>query len=66
MLASGRWGVMAGLEIYRAILPAIRRNRYDVFTRRAAPGNWRRLGLAAVALARVATTRPEAAGAPDP
>ncbi len=34
MLASGRWGVMTGLEVYRAILPAIRRNGYDVFHRR--------------------------------
>jgi phytoene synthase len=34
-LATGRVGVMAALEVYRAILPAIRRNGYDVFTRRA-------------------------------
>ncbi len=54
MLAAGRWGVMAGLEIYRAILASIRRNGYDVFTRRAAPERWRRLVLAIVALARVA------------
>lgn len=35
LLASGRWGVMSALEIYRAILGGIRRNQYDVFTRRA-------------------------------
>lgn len=35
MLAAGRWGIMSGLEIYRAILSSIRRNGYDVFTRRA-------------------------------
>lgn len=33
-LASGRWAVMAALEIYRAIILNIRRNHYDVFTRR--------------------------------
>lgn len=33
-LASGRWAVMAALEIYRAIILNIRRNNYDVFTRR--------------------------------
>lgn len=35
MLASGRWGVMSGLEIYQAILHGIRRNHYNVFNRRA-------------------------------
>jgi phytoene synthase len=35
MLASGRWGVMSGLLIYRAILDDIRRNNYDVFARKA-------------------------------
>ncbi len=35
MLASGRWAVMSGLEVYRGILDSIRRNHYDVFTRRA-------------------------------
>jgi hypothetical protein len=38
---------MSGLEIYRAILSSIRRNRYDVFTRRAGTGNLRKLGLVA-------------------
>lgn len=35
MLAAGRWGVMSGLAIYRAILADIRRIRFDVFNRRA-------------------------------
>jgi 15-cis-phytoene synthase len=39
MLASGQWGVMSGLEIYRAILASIRRNSYDVFHRRAGAGS---------------------------
>ncbi len=34
-LASGHWGVMSGLEIYRAILFDIRRHGYDVFSRRS-------------------------------
>jgi len=47
MLASGRWGVMSGLEIYRAILTSIRRNGYDVFNRRARAHKLRKLGLVA-------------------
>lgn len=31
MLASGRWGVMSGLQIYRAILADIRKANYDIF-----------------------------------
>lgn len=54
-LAGGRWGVMAGLEIYRGILAAIRRNGYDVFRHRAAPGRWRKAGLALRAFWQVAT-----------
>jgi 15-cis-phytoene synthase len=54
LLASGRWSVMAGLEIYRGILAAIRRNGYDVFRHRAAPGRWRKAGLALRALWQVA------------
>jgi phytoene synthase len=46
MLAAGRWAVMSGLEVYRAILQAIRRNRYDVFTRRAGATRVKKLGLA--------------------
>jgi phytoene synthase len=49
MLASGQWGVMSGLEIYRAILFSIRRNQYDVFTRRAGTGPAQKLGLVAKA-----------------
>ena len=46
-LAAGQWGVMSGLEIYRAILTSIRRNRYDVFSRRASASAARKLGLVA-------------------
>lgn len=45
-LKTGRWGVMAGLEVYRGIHNAIRRNGYDVFTRRATTTRWQKLGLA--------------------
>jgi len=45
MLATGRWGIMSSLEIYRAILSSIPRNRYDVFTRRARANTLRKLGL---------------------
>jgi len=45
MLKTGRWGVMAGLEIYRGIHAAIRRNGYDVFTRRASTTGLQKLGL---------------------
>jgi phytoene synthase len=45
MLAAGEVGVMAGLEVYRAILHGIRRNGYDVFARRAGTSRWRKLGL---------------------
>lgn len=44
-LASGRWGVMSGLEIYRAILTDIRRNGYQVFTRRAGSSRLQKLRL---------------------
>jgi 15-cis-phytoene synthase len=47
LLASGQWAVMSGLEIYQAILPAIHRNGYDIFTQRARANNARKLGLAA-------------------
>ncbi len=46
MLASGNWAVMSALEIYRSILSSIRRNRYDVFSRRAGAGAVRKFGLA--------------------
>jgi len=45
-LKTGRWGVMAGLEVYRGIHAAIRRNGYDVFTRRATTTRWQKVGLA--------------------
>ena len=45
-LASGNWAVMSALEIYRGILASIRRNHYDVFSRRAGPGYARKLGIA--------------------
>lgn len=38
MLASGQWGVMSALEIYRSILTSIRHMQYDVFSRRAGAG----------------------------
>ncbi len=47
MLNSGRWGVMSGLEIYRAILAGIRRNRYDVFHHRAGSSTPQKVGLVA-------------------
>ena len=37
---------MAGPEVYRAILSGIRRNGYDVFTRRAGTTRPQKLGLA--------------------
>jgi phytoene synthase len=45
LLATGRWGIMSSLEIYRAILSGIRRNGYDVFTRRARTNRLQKLGL---------------------
>ena len=45
-LRTGRVGVMAGLEVYRGIHAAIRRNGYDVFTRRAGTTKRQKLGLA--------------------
>lgn len=46
MLAAGRWAVMSSLEIYRAILPAIRSAGYDVFTRRSGTGRLAKIGIA--------------------
>jgi phytoene synthase len=54
MLASGRWAVMSALEVYRALIVGIRRNRYDVFNRRAGTSNAQKLGLAARSFWRVA------------
>jgi 15-cis-phytoene synthase len=49
MLAAGNWGVMCALEIYRAILSSIRRQGYDVFSRRAGAGTNQKLALVASA-----------------
>lgn len=35
LLSNGQWAVLSGLGIYRSILDDIRRNQYDVFTKRA-------------------------------
>ena len=56
LLASGRWGVMSGLEIYRSILGSIRRNRYNVFQFKAGASTPRKLGLALKALLAVYTS----------
>jgi phytoene/squalene synthetase len=45
-LQTGRWGVMSGLEVYRAILDGIRRNGYDVFNRRAGATRLQKVRLA--------------------
>lgn len=45
-LKHGRWGVMAALEVYRAIHAGIRRNGYDVFTRRATTSKLEKVRLA--------------------
>jgi len=58
MLASGRWGVMTGLEVYRAILPAIRRNGYDVFGRRAGTSHMHKVLLMMKAGWQVLVSRP--------
>ena len=55
-LQAGRWGVMSSLEVYRAILTSIRRNGYDVFTRRAGATRSEKLGLALKALRAVDRT----------
>ena len=47
MLASGQAGIMSGLEVYRAILNSIRRNQYNVFTRRATTTRLEKLMLVA-------------------
>jgi 15-cis-phytoene synthase len=46
MLASGRWAVMSGLEVYRSIIASIRRNGYDVFSQPAGSSKARKFGLA--------------------
>jgi phytoene synthase len=49
LLASGQLGVMSSLYFYHAILPSIRRNRYDVFSKRAGSSRLRKYGLMAQA-----------------
>lgn len=58
MLASGRWGVMTGLEVYRAILSAIRRNGYDVFRHRAGTSRTHKMLLMMKAGWQVLISRP--------
>jgi 15-cis-phytoene synthase len=53
-LAAGRAGVVAALEVYRAIHASIRRNGYDVFTKRATTTKWQKLRLALVGQWRLA------------
>ncbi|MFM8322597.1 MAG: phytoene/squalene synthase family protein [Chloroflexota bacterium] len=67
LLANGQWAVMSGLEVYRAIIGGIRRNRYDVFTRRAGTNRAQKLALACKAwavasLGRAAGNSPSLAG----
>jgi phytoene synthase len=50
LLAAGRWGVMSGLKIYRAILHHIRRQQYNVYARRAGASPIRKTMLAMSAL----------------
>ena len=47
MLASGRWGVMSALLIYRAILTALEQQGYDPFVQRARASGPRKALLAA-------------------
>ncbi len=47
MLARGRWAVMSGLSIYRAILAALARQGYDPFAGRAGASDLRKAGLVA-------------------
>lgn len=56
-LAQGRLGVMTALEVYGAILGSIRRNDYDVFTRRATTNRAQKLSLALTAQWRLAAAR---------
>ncbi len=45
-LRHARWAIMSALEIYRAILPDIRRHGYDVFSRKAGATRWGKARLA--------------------
>jgi phytoene synthase len=53
LLDRGRWAVMSGLEVYRALLNGIRRNRYNVFDRRAGTNTIQKVGLAGQAWVQV-------------
>jgi len=55
MLASGRWGVMSGLLIYRAILDDIRRANYDIFQRKADISTFDKIRLVGISFWRVAS-----------
>ena len=46
LLSNGQWAVLSGLEIYRSILDDIRRNQYDVFTKRAGSSTVRKIIVA--------------------
>ena len=52
-LRNGRWGIMAGFEVYRSIHASIRRSNYDVFTRHAGTTGAEKLLLALRAWLRV-------------
>jgi phytoene/squalene synthetase len=47
MLATGRWGVMSGLQLYRSILADIRRSDYDVFNKHPQPNTSQKIKLVA-------------------
>jgi len=44
MLATGQWAVFSGWHIYRALLAAIRRQDFDVFTQRAGSTSRQKIG----------------------
>jgi 15-cis-phytoene synthase len=64
-LASGQWGVMCALEIYRAILTDIRRHEHQVFTRRSGASRIQKFGLVLKALREIYWPGTDKA-APDP
>jgi 15-cis-phytoene synthase len=45
ILASGKWAVMSGLQIYRSIITHIRANNYDVFSHKSGGSAVGKLGL---------------------
>lgn len=54
-LKTGRWGVMSGLAVYRAIIHKIRQNHYDVFSKRARASTFEKLRLVIAAWQQVNT-----------